>query len=414
MRGIVNRLDYLEDLGINALYLNPVFKANTNHRYDTCDYYEVDPALGGNKDLRELVEALHQRGMRIILAGVFNHCGDGFWAFEDVKAKGQDSGYVNWFLPRSLPIRSTPLSYYTCGGCWYLPKFNLANPETRKYVLDVAAHWSREFGIDGWRLDTPCKIPIEFWREFRNVVKPINPDSYLVGEIWRDGSPWIQGDSFDGVTNFRLRNLILEYCAYDTLDAEDFAYEIDQLLGDYTDSVHFMLNFLSCHDTPRALTIFRGDVDRLKTAITLLLTFPGAPLIFYGDEIGMTGGQDPDCRGSMIWDEARWSQRIRDWYRGLIGFRRNHFALRRGNFKMLLAFDGLIVYQRAQQGDEVIVILNPGRAVSKLAIPAPSGAREYLDPFQGVTFKVEGGHIDAGDIPARSSFVLVPYQDTEI
>lgn len=408
LQGILRKLDYLQGLGVNALYLNPIFRARTNHKYDTCDYFEVDPAFGSNDLLKELVRELHRRDMRIILDGVFNHCGDGFWAFEDVKARGAASPYADWFIVRSYPIRARPPSYYTFSDAAYMPKLNLNHRPVREYVLKVATYWLEEAAIDGWRLDVPFRIPLAFWREFRAAVKAVNPQAYLVGEVWREAGPWVQGDTFDGTTNYRLREMILGYCATHLLDAESFAFEVEMLHQAHGNAAPAMLNLLGSHDTPRILTVLRGDVDRLLVAVVFLMTTVGTLLIYYGDEIGLCGDMDPDCRRTMEWDEARWNPRINDAYRKLIGLRRAHPALRRGRFETLLTFDGVCAYRRVYEGDEVIVILNPRSAVTELAIPTRSCADVWHDVWRGQERTASKGMLLFDCVPAGSFTVLLP------
>ncbi|MCL4466902.1 MAG: glycoside hydrolase family 13 protein [Chloroflexi bacterium] len=407
LQGVLGKLDYLQDLGVNALYLNPVFLARTSHRYDTSDYFQVDPALGTNELLNQLIRELHHRDMRIVLDGVFNHCGDGFWAFEDVKALGAASPYADWFTVRSYPISAAPLSYFTCGGAPYLPKLNLQYRPVQEYLLKVGTHWVGDSDVDGWRLDTACKIPRSFWRDFRVAVKTANPQAYLVGEVWRDAAPWVQGDTFDGVTNYRLRELLLDFCALGILDAEDFAYEVDTLLSSQGEAAPYMLNLLGSHDTPRILTVLHGDVTRMLIALTFLMTAVGAPLIYYGDEIGLWGETDPDCRRTMVWDERKWNGRIRDACRRLIGLRRAHIALRRGRLESLLAFDKVYVYRRVASGDEVIVVLNPGSEVKELEVATRSTAPLWLDPVAEARHAATNGILRLASIPPQSSTVLV-------
>jgi cyclomaltodextrinase len=408
LQGIFEKLDYLQNLGVNALYFNPIFRARTNHKYDTCDYFEVDPAFGSNDLLKELVREVHRRSMHIILDGVFNHCGDGFWAFEDVKARGAASPYADWFIVRSYPIRASPLSYYTCGGAPYLPKLNLNHGPVQEYILNVARYWLEEAGIDGWRLDTPCKIPLAFWREFRAAMKAVNPQAYLVGEIWREAAPWIQGDTFDGITNYRLRELILGYCVENVLDAEDLAFELNLIHQAHGNAAPLMLNLLGSHDTRRVLTVMRGEVDRLLVAVAFLMTAPGAPLIYYGDEIGLCGDMDPDCRRTMVWDETRWNRRISDAYRKLIRLRHTHPSLRLGRFQALLAFDRVLAYRRVYEADEVIIVLNAGAAVMDLAIPTGSHTDAWHDPWSGQQRIAANGMVLIECVPAVSFAILVP------
>lgn len=408
LQGVLQKLDYLQNLGVNAIYLNPIFQARTNHRYDTCDYFQVDPTLGSNALLEKLAQELHRREMRIILDGVFNHCGDGFWAFEDVKLRGQASPYSDWFFIRSHPIDAHAQSYDTCGGCPYLPKLNPANPVVRDYLLKVGTHWLEEAHIDGWRLDTACKVPMDFWQDFRAAMKAVNPNAYLVGEIWREADAWVRGDIFDGVTNYLLRELILGFCLNEALDAEDFAYEVDSLLKKLGPAAASMLNLLGSHDTPRALTLFRGELDRFLIAVTFLMTTVGAPLVYYGDEIGMHGGMDPDCRRTMNWDEGKWDRRIFETYRQLIALRRSHEAFRRGKHETLLAFNRVYAYRRASENDEAIIVLNPGPAVPHLAIPTRSGSPSWQEAFSKQQWRVNEGRLLLEVVPPMSCMIFLP------
>jgi len=411
LRGILRKTGYLQDLGINALYLNPVFKAKTNHKYDTSDYFEIDPVFGSNELFGEFVDELHNRGMRIILDGVFNHCGDGFKAFVDFKNQGEKSPYSDWFIPISYPIREDPPSYYTCGGASDLPKFNIENPEVQNYILKVAAHWLKHASIDGWRLDCPSKIPLGFWRKFREVVKEVNPQAYLVGEVWRDAGPWIQGDIFDGVTNYRLRELILGFCSSGILDAEDFAYEVGHLLDCLGAAAPSMLNLLGCHDTARVLTVFNGEVKRLLIAIVFQMTTIGAPMIYYGDEVGMLGDTDPDCRRTMVWDENLWNQPILQTYKQLIQLRMAHQALRRGRLLTLLTVGRVYAYKREYEDDEIIVLLNPGIAAHNMTITINSKAEKWRDVFRGKEIAASNGSLLFENIGAFSFVVLTPVQN---
>jgi neopullulanase len=247
--GVVEHLDYLVDLGINAIYFNPVFRSGSNHRYHTHDYTQVDPMLGGNGALRTLLDAAHARGIRVMLDGVFNHASRGFFQFHDILENGRESAYLDWFFVEDWPLRpygSKQPNY----RCWWdlpaLPKLNTSTPAVRQYIYDVARTWI-EFGIDGWRLDVPNEIDDdEFWREFRRVVKTANPDAYIVGEIWDDAERWLQGDQFDAVMNYPLGRAALGFFAADTFDREGrpggfkvrqlgarFGNEIERLLAIY-------------------------------------------------------------------------------------------------------------------------------------------------------------------------------------
>lgn len=422
LQGILLKLDYLQGLGVNALYLNPIFAAPSNHKYDTRDYFSVDPAFGDSDLLKRLLAACHERGMRVILDGVFNHCGLDFFAFQDLVKNGAASTYAAWFIVRSYPVRDDPLSYLTCGGAHYLPKLNTRHRPVQEYILKVARYWLEEAGIDGWRLDVPFKIPFSFWREFRQVVKAINPQAYLVGEVWRDADPWVGGGSsedppqalFDGVTNYRLRELILDYIAREVLDGEDFAFEVALLRQSIGPAQFGMLNLLGSHDTPRILTLFKGDLARLRIALTFLFTTPGAPLIYYGDEIGMTGENDPDCRRPMIWESERQNQQILEFIQRLVAIRKEHPALRYGETETLFAADGAYVYRQYFEGDEAIIVLNPRGSVHHVSFSTHSQALVWTDPFQAENLNgselwtAQDGSLSASYIPALSAKILLP------
>ena len=412
LQGILDRLDYLQDLGVNALYLNPIFQAQTNHRYDTSDYFQVDAALGDIALLKQLVAQFHQRGVRVILDGVFNHCGDGFAPFQDALKNGASSSYANWFLPRSYPLQKEPLNYLTCGGCSYLPKLNLAHRPVQEFILSVARYWLKETGMDGWRLDVPFKIPFSFWREFRQAVKSINPQAYLVGEVWREAGPWIQGDVFDGTTNYRLRDLALDYVLTNVLDGEDFAFEVDMLLSGHKQAAHSMLNLLDSHDTARILTSLKGEEALLRIAMTIQMTLPGAPMIYYGDEVGLLGENDPDCRRCMPWDESKWNRSIYTMTRGLVTLRKSHPAFRYGHPHKLATFNGIYAYRQASEGDEGIVILNPRENVSAMAIPTASRITLWQEFFSQQIYPAVEGLIHFDQIPAHSALILLPLETT--
>ncbi len=408
LRGILARLDYLQDLGVTALYLNPIFRAGTNHRYDTWDYFQVDPALGDAALLKELVEAAHRRGMRLILDGVFNHCGEGFAPFQDVCEKGAASQFADWFLVHSFPLQKEPLSYATCGGAPYLPKLNASYRPVQEYLFKVARYWLEEAGIDGWRLDVPFKVPFAFWREFRRVVKAANPAAYLVGEVWREAAPWLEGDTFDGVTNYRLRELILDYCLTNVLDGEDFGFEVHMLRRAQGPLAANMLNLLGSHDTARIFTLLKGDLERLRIALTFLMTVPGAPLVYYGDEVGLLGEADPDCRRTMPWEEARWDTRVLSLYKELIALRRSHPAFRHGEVETLAAFNGIYAYRRSFGEDEAIVVLNPRESVPVFDLPTHSRQSAWADVASGEIVRSVAGVLRLPLVPARSARLLLP------
>ncbi|MEX2534370.1 MAG: glycoside hydrolase family 13 protein [Trueperaceae bacterium] len=427
--GVSERLDLLAELGINALYFTPVFQSASNHRYHTHDYYRIDPMLGGNGALEELIERAHDRGMRIILDGVFNHASRGFFQFSDILENGPHSAYLDWFH-----VRRFPLNAYGEGGLGYdawwnlpaLPKFNTDTPAVREYLWEVAEYWLRA-GIDGWRLDVPNEIDDDsFWQEFRRRCRSVNPDCYLVGEIWGDADRWLQGDQFDAVMNYPFTRAALGFvandmnhaeiakCGYvgvDHLDAAGFANEATRLLARRRQETTFsQLNLIGSHDTPRALNVLCEDRQALRMAFLLLMTFPGAPCVYYGDEIGLSGGHDPYCRGTIPWDEeARWDHGLRDYVQQLISLRHENSALRRGEFKVLHATGGLLLFARQDGRNRVIVALNRDERQLPLDFAAATEglAGEYHDPISGLRLTVEDRRVHGFDVPPRRGTIYL-------
>jgi neopullulanase len=428
--GIVEHLDYLQDLGITALYLNPIFQSAANHRYHTYDYYEVDPLLGGNGAFRTLLEESHRRGMRIVLDGVFNHASRGFFQFNHILENGAASPYLDWFIINGWPLHAYDQdrapNYAAWWGLHALPKFNTDVGEVREFLFGVAAHWVQQ-GIDGWRLDVPGEIrDDEFWREFRRRVKGVNPDAYIVGEIWHDARHWLQGDQFDAVMNYlftkaclsffvgRELNLALTsgvgYYPIQPVTADGFAWAIDDLLGLYPSQVtQAQLNLLDSHDTARLLTLAGNDESALRLAWLFMMSYPGAPCIYYGDEIGMVGGKDPDCRRAFPWDERQWNRHLRDYVKGCIALRKAHPALRRGDFRRLYAQGQVYAFARQLGEQSLIGVLNVSQMPWTLDVPLngllPEGAALHAVWGEG-TATVANGRLVGLSVPARSGVVL--------
>jgi len=339
LRGVINNFDYLLDLGINALYFNPIFRATSNHRYNISDYYHIDRKLGDMEDFRALLDVAHTNGVRIILDGVFNHCGRGFFAFNDVLENHQHSPYLDWFhLNHVPPDAYSPGDASDYEGWWQhksLPEFNTSNPRVRSYLLDVARFWIEQ-GADGWRLDVPNEIDDDgFWAAFRETVKSANKDAYLVGEIW-DGNPrWVGENHFDGLMNYPLREGLLQYLS-EEITSRKFADLVDDLLTRYAEeNVYAMYLPLGSHDTERLATALDEDTSKVKMAFMFQFALPGAPAIYYGDEIGLQGGKDPDCRRAFPWNENEWDLELRALVQSLIDIRKRNAVLRRGTYHVL-------------------------------------------------------------------------------
>lgn len=381
--GVVEHLDWIEHIGCNAIYLNPIFQSASNHRYHTHDYFRVDPLLGGDEAFRTMLDACHDRGIRVILDGVFNHASRGFFQFNDILEQGENSPWRDWFHIHGFPLnaydqRHGPAQYDAWWGIPALPKFNTDNPAVREFLMQVGEYWIEQ-GIDGWRLDVPEEISTPgFWEEFRQRVRAINPDAYIVGEIWGDASWWTaSGERFDGAMNYLLTGYNVSFAAgthtnwhvsdglqyhVKPMDAAEYAGSVHSLLAMYPDhSNRAHLNLLSSHDTARVLTVVGDDIDAVRLSALLMFTFDGAPCVYYGDEIGLDGGHDPACRAAFPWDwEVDWQTDILDAFANLARIRQQHPALRRGSYKTLHApSDGhLYVFLREHEGDRIMVAVN--------------------------------------------------------
>lgn len=376
--GVIEKLDYLKDLGINAIYFTPIFQSASNHRYHTHDFYQVDPMLGGNMALDALLEAAHQRNMKVVLDGVFNHASRGFFFFNDILEHGPLSAWLDWFIVEGWPVSaydgSKPANYVSWADNRALPQFNHDNPQVREYIMQIGEYWLKK-GIDGWRLDVPNEVKAPgFWQEFRSRVKAINPDAYIVGEIWEDSQQWLDGTQFDGVMNYLFTaptiafaagdRVIMEfvespsYYPYPALSAPEYAEKIQQLLALYPWEIQLtQLNLLNSHDTARLLTIAGGDRASVELSTLLLFTFPGAPSIFYGDEVGLPGGLDPDCRRGFP-KEKNWDLEVLNYHKQLIAVRNQYAALRTGDYRVLYAQGGVYVFSRSLGTEQLIVAVN--------------------------------------------------------
>ena len=368
LRGIINNIDYLIDLGVDIIYMTPIFRSNSNHKYDTIDYYQIDPDFGTKDDLRELVNLAHKNNMRVILDGVFNHTSPNFFAFEDLVANNEESKYVDWYYPDSFPIKTTGKpNFLTFGYYGGMPKLNCSNPDVRNYIYDVVTYWIRECNIDGWRLDAADEVAHDFWKQLRKKIKSIKPDALIIGEIWHYTSSYLQGDEWDTIMNYNFRTSVSDYFATHTINATDFVNEFGYIRGYAHTKVHQILwNLIGSHDTGRFLHCAKERKEALKLAAAMQMITPGMPMIYYGDEVGLTGGQDPDCRRGMLWDEKRQDKDILDWYKKLITIRKEHSCLIDGNINYIEVDNenDLIVMRAYNDTDELYIIIHNGEGIT--------------------------------------------------
>ena len=313
LQGILDHLDHLVDLGVNGIYFNPIFKAPSNHKYDTEDYFEIDPHFGTKELFKKLVQEAHKRGIKVMLDAVFNHMGDKSPQWQDVIKNGANSKYASWFHIHDFPVHYTPTdnfefandaNYETFDYTPHMPKLNTANPEVQKYLLSIATYWIKEFDIDAWRLDVANEIDHHFWRAFHDATYALKPDFYILGEIWHTSQPWLQGDQFTGVMNYAYTEAIKGHFIEKRISATQMKNELNRQLMLYNDLADSMMfNVLDSHDTVRIKTLAHDDMDLVKQIFAFTFIQPGTPSIYYGTEYGMTGENDPDDRKPMVWDE---------------------------------------------------------------------------------------------------------------
>ncbi|MFP4497961.1 MAG: glycoside hydrolase family 13 protein [Vulcanimicrobiota bacterium] len=480
LQGIIDKLDYLENLGITGIYLNPVFRAPSLHKYDGMCFHHIEETFGpdpegdrkmiaqarethdpdtwvwtsADKLFFDFLEKAHRRGIKVIIDGVFNHSSRYFFAFQDILEKGRKSIYTDWYEIKkwddSLP---DGFEYTSWHGYHYLPEFRKVddnlNPGYKKYLFDITRRWMAphgnvEEGIDGWRLDVAFCIPHGFWKEWRKVVKGINPLAYLVAEVIEIKPEYLQGDEFDALMNYPFAINLISYFVNkkNKISTTEFVKRMEDLRKAYPDEItRVMQNLLSSHDTPRLRTfIVNPDMNleewslhhsrsqaehnleyRLdrgaeihkkihKMMAAFQLTYMGAPMIYYGDELGMSGANDPDCRKPMLWEDLKYEDEIcyphkdkpkvkeqnapdlelKEYYKKLIQIRKKHISLRRGSFKVLLSDDerDILAFQREYKQEKIITVFNNNKETQNISlfVEIPEGetftdllekAREY-------------------------------------
>jgi len=302
--GVAKKLDYLKELGVNVVYMTPVFVSNTSHHYDVCDYYTISPDFGGEKAFKFLVKEAHERGIKILLDGVFNHCSSENPIFQDVIKNRKNSEYYDWFY-MDEPLRGGVTYETYADRIGYMPKLKSDNEDVIKFVRDVTTYWIKKYGVDGWRLDVADDVSPCLWREVRKAVKQADPEAILIGEDWRDSRLFLQGDCFDGVMNFLFNRVLRDYVAFGKINAEQAAERLIRLyLSNNAPASEMMMNVLDCHDTPRFYTLCGEDIFLYRIALCLLFFYDGMPLIYYGDELPMSGNTDPDCRRGFDWNRT--------------------------------------------------------------------------------------------------------------
>ena len=364
LKGITQKLPYLQELGITGIYMTPIFLSNSNHKYNTFSYDTIDPDFGTEEDLVTLVDTAHSLGIRVMLDAVFNHSGTEFPQWQDVVEKGPESPYWDWFFIQQWPlpklIKGSKDKFHSFAFTGMMPKLNTNNPEVADYFLERCKRWVRDWHIDGIRFDVGNEVSHSFLKRLNAGLKAIKPDIFLLGEIWHDSLPWLLGDEYDSTMNYPFLESIHNFYL-DKQDARELKYSLNRVYSLYPEQVnHVLFNFLDTHDTMRCLTRCGGNLDTFYQQLTMLMTLPGSACIYYGTEIALEGGDDPDCRRPMPWhriDKGECDDTLNSTA-ALIRLRRAYPQLRRGQilWRHFEEVPRLVCYGRRIDEDYVIAV----------------------------------------------------------
>ena len=394
-RGIIDHLDHIQDLGIDVIYMTPSFKSNSCHKYDTIDYYEIDPSFGTKEDLKELVQKAHDRGMKVVMDAVFNHTGKEFFAFKDILEKGEKSKYLDWYYIDELPLKGKwgEIPNFLCFGYYGgMPKLNLKNPEVEKYITDIACYWIRECDIDGWRLDVGDEISHFFWKRFRRAIKAVKKDMLIIGEIWHYAGDFLEGDEWDTVMNYPFYLNLIDLLADEKISVSQFVQNLGYLKGRLHKKCYpLMWNLIDSHDTARFLHLCKDNKKKQHLAAAFQLLLPGMPMIYYGDEYGMPGANDPDCRRGMYWDEEYQDKEMFEWYKRLLQVRKAHTCIVEGELAEAITRD---------EDETIVLIRKNGEETIALIFNCSNHTKEFKEYAQKqdlLTEKVFDGKVEALD-----------------
>jgi glycosidase len=406
IKGIRDKIPYLKELGITGIYLNPIFEAHSNHKYNTRDYKKVDPHFGTNEDLKLLVKEAHEAGIRIMLDAVFNHTGADHPMWEDILEKGEASEYADWYMINKWPIEqgrdTRDGRYYSFAFAEYMPKLNTSNPAVQDYLLDIIRFWIEEFDIDGLRFDVGNEISHSFLKAVRYMTKRMKDDFYLLGEIWHDSISWLQGDEYDSVMNYPLSTAIADFWVYKNRGRETFEYDINRCFTMYYSQVNDVLfNLLDSHDTNRLFEKCGRNVDIFYQQLAVLFTMPGSPCIYYGTEVIMDGSYDPDCRRCMPWDEidaGKFDAEISDMKK-LVSMRKSMESCKSRNFHFPndVKEDRVISYIKHGENESLQVYLNCEEADVQIDI----------SKFNGVVYSRKWNQTESGIGTLEKNGILI-------
>jgi glycosidase len=396
-QGVRQHVPHLVNLGVSAVYFNPIFKAPSNHRYDAEDFKQIDPQFGTNAEFAALTRELKAKNIRTVLDFVFNHTATTFPPFADIREKGEASTYKDWYFIKSYPVKVQENPNYVA---WFnypsMPKLNLANPATRDYMLDLVDFWHRTVPLAGLRLDVANEVSSDFWRDLRKRTKKIDPQMWIVGEVWGDGSPWLAGDQWDSVMNYQFLFANRDFFAEGKAKPSEYSERLMRLYRSYVPQVsRNMMNLLSSHDTPRFLTLCNNNQDLHRLAATVQFTWVGAPSVYYGEELGMQGGADPDNRRGMEWDLAKPTNPMLRYYKKLIRLRNASRALQSGDPAILMTDDRAqtLAYSRTLGNEIAIVALNRSDKPQTLTVPLPRTGAMQAARKSGLVDGISGRNV---------------------
>lgn len=386
--GIIQKIGYLQDMNIGIVYLTPIFKSYSNHKYDTVDYFDIDPGFGTKSDFKKLVHDLHEAGIKIVIDGVFNHIGYYSEQFQDVIAKGKDSIYYDWFYVYGDTVDTENINYECVGYYKWMPKLRYQTKAVRDYIKNAGEYWLVNFNIDGYRLDVSDEVDFTFWQEFRRHIKSINEHALLIGETWKNGSDLLRGDTLDSIMNYRLRDALLDFIIYEYIDLHEFQERVNAIYFDYPIQTHNILyNTLGSHDTERIMTLCEEQTDKLSLLISLLFAYPGIPFIYYGDELGMTGLNDPLSRKTMNWSKVY--NDIHLFFLKEMEQRTSSDVLKYGDFVHLNISDKIYGFVRRYKEEEIIFIANTTNEIQKFEVNYGTWKQEFtLLPYKSEIIKI--------------------------
>ncbi|GMQ62371.1 glycoside hydrolase family 13 protein [Vallitalea maricola] len=394
LRGVINKLDYIKEMGFTGIYFTPIFQSPSSHKYDIEDYYKIDSHFGTNDTFKELVQEAHKRGIRIMLDAVFNHCGWRHPYWQDVVKKGRDSKYYDCFYINGDSVVNFPLddnndpdidnmtyenlvnfNYATFGFTPRMPKWNTDNEIVKEHLLGAAKYWIEEYDIDGWRLDVSNEVSHEFWREFRKEVKGVKKDVVIIGENWDEAFPWLHSGQFDSTMNYDLLMPIWSFFGKNNnvhIKPSHFIESVNRVLTTYPKNIlKNMFNLVDSHDTERILTVCYENADKTNLAYLFQFTFPGTPSIYYGSEVGVNGNTDPNNRKCMVWDNNKHNDKIKNHLKTLINLRNTYKAFNSTELRWV-DYDNekeYLIYKKVSDEQELYIIMNNSNQELNITLP---------------------------------------------